>query len=134
MGMPDSRVLAHPGARYIVLSLGWVSLVLGVGGLPLPFVPSMVCLGLALWAFSRSSPRFHLWLYSHPRLGGPLRDWHAHRVIPPRAKVACAVMMALSLAYIGLVLGYDRVWLGLTASALAPILAYVLTRSSRPPA
>jgi hypothetical protein len=36
---------------------------------------------VALWAFARSSRRFHDWLYSHRVFGPPLRRWHEERVI-----------------------------------------------------
>ena len=75
---------------------GFVCLAVGVAGVILPGLPGTVFLIIALWAFSRSSHRVHLWLYSHPRFGAGLRAWHRHRVIPTRAKIAAVAAMTLA--------------------------------------
>src|SRR3546814_9486288 len=61
-------------------------------------MPTTVFLLIALWAFARGSPRFHTWLYTHPRFGPPLQAWDRHGVIRPGAKVVAIVAMAASLA------------------------------------
>jgi hypothetical protein len=48
----------------------------------LPVMPTTVFLLVALRALSKSSLRFHGWLYSRPTLSRPIRAWRAHRVIP----------------------------------------------------
>ena len=83
-------------ARLILMALGWVNVTLGVLGLFLPLMPTTVFLLIPLWLFSKSSVRFHRWLYDHPRLGGPLRAWHEHRALPLPAKRAAIGMMSLS--------------------------------------
>ncbi len=88
---------------------------------------------LALWAFSKSSPRFHRWLYSHPQLGRPLRAWHAHRVIPVPVKCLALSMMLLGLVYV--ILFVAEGWalpLGL-ALALGTVATYIVTRPHRIP-
>ena len=55
---------------------------------------------LALWAFSKSSRRFHDWLYAHRIFGPPLRQWSTHRVIPVKAKVLSVVTMTASFTYL----------------------------------
>ena len=72
--------VARPGLRVALLALGWICVALGVVGMAIPGLPTTVFLIIALWAFSRSSHRFHDWLYAHPHLGPPLRAWHAHGV------------------------------------------------------
>lgn len=37
---------------------------------------------LALWAFSRSSQRFHDWILEHRVLGPPVRRWRRERLLP----------------------------------------------------
>lgn len=128
---PQSRVLSCPGVRYGLLAFGWISLGLGLAGAVLPLVPSTVFLLMALWAFSKSSARFHGWLYAHPRLGARLRDWHQHRVIPWPAKVLAVATMAASLAYVAVFVaeGWELpLGLGLLLSAIA---LYIVTRPHR---
>jgi uncharacterized membrane protein YbaN (DUF454 family) len=117
-------------ARYILMALGWVNVALGVLGLFLPLMPTTVFLLIALWLFSKSSVRFHRWLYDHPRLGRSLRDWHAHRAIPLQAKRAAIGMMSLSWVIVALFVAESWVLPCALALVLAPIGGYILSRPS----
>jgi uncharacterized membrane protein YbaN (DUF454 family) len=83
--------------RSILISFGWVGVLLGVIGLFVPVMPSTVFFIFALWAFSNGSERFHYWLYHHKQFGPPLRAWHEHRAIPVKAKLFAVLGMAFSL-------------------------------------
>lgn len=127
-GAPGAR-LCRP-ARIGLVVFGWTNVALGVLGMFLPVMPTTVFLLIALWAFSRSSARFHRWLYDHPRLGRPLRDWHARRVIPRRAKVLALGMMSASVITIYL-FSAEAWWLpAVVAACLAPVAAFIATRPS----
>ena len=129
---PDtSEAVACTGVRYGLLLFGWLNILLGMAGLFLPMFPTTIFLILALWAFSKSSPRFHRWLYNHPRLGRTLREWHAHRVIPPRAKLLAVGMMAGSLAFVTVYVADDWTLPAGLAAVLTVISGYILTRPSR---
>ena len=132
--MPEDRILSCPGVRHGVFALGLVCVGLGAAGLVLPLVPSTVFFLVALWAFSRSSVRFHAWLYSHPRLGGPLRQWHAHRAIPLPAKIAAVAMMIGSLVFVTLFVAQDWMLPSALGALLAVVAAYIVTRPHRIPA
>ena len=119
------------GVRHCLFILGLVCTGLGVAGLVLPFMPGTVFLLIALWAFSRSSERFHTWLYNHPRLGGPLRRWHQHRMIPLPAKIAALAMMGGSLVFVTLFVAEDWVLPGMLGAILALVATYIVTRPHR---
>lgn len=120
--------------RMALFSLGWFFLALALAGALIPLVPTTPFLLLALWAFSRSSRRFHRWLLNHWLFGPSLRAWEAHRVIPLRAKLfaVCGMGGAMgwvtffspapwyAIAAMGAVVGYGS-W-------------YVLSKPSRAPA
>ena len=120
--------------RMAFLVLGWLFFGIGLVGAFLPVLPTTPFMILALWAFARSSERFHTWLYTHPVFGPPLQRWNTHRVIPASSKLLSVGAMAVSLAYL--------VWLSeappvavLSAAAIMGIgAAYILTRPSRIPA
>lgn len=97
--MPAPNPLPTPysgPARWLLLALAVLCVVLGVIGLFLPLLPTVPFLLLAAWAAARSSPRLEQWLYGHPRFGGPLRDWREGGVVPRRAKWLATGMMAAS--------------------------------------
>lgn len=127
-----SRRLCGP-ARVALLVLGLVCTGLGIAGIILPGLPGTVFLLIAAWAFSRSSERFHLWLYEHPRFGRTVREWHAYRVIPVRAKAAALAMMATTA--VGLVLLSDGDWQlpAISGAIMAAVAVWIVTRPSRIP-
>lgn len=122
----------RPGRRFGFLALGWVCLTLGGVGVVVPGLPTTVFLLVALWAFARSDPRLHDWLYRHPRFGPPLRAWHGHRVVPWRAKLGAATAMAASLALLWLG-GAAPVVLAGVATILLAVAAFLFSRPSRVP-
>ncbi|RMD62133.1 MAG: DUF454 domain-containing protein [Alphaproteobacteria bacterium] len=138
-GRVSGRVVAatpaivHAGARTGLFAFGLLCLSVGVVGAFVPFVPSTVFLLLALWAFSRSSRRFHGWLYGHPRFGKPLRDWQLHRVIPVPAKIAAVAMMATSLTIFAVFVADGWVEPLALGAVLAAVAAYIFSRPHSPP-
>ena len=158
MTEPDSREMHHAGdenpplyaratlmgrgRRHLLLVLGCVLVPLGAAGLVLPLIPGTLFLIVAAWCFANSSERFHRWLYTHPRLGPPVRDWHETGTIPPHAKALAVTMMAASWVYTAFFVFRGKTYLGavegwmmsaLVGAVLLACAAYVLTRPSRPP-
>lgn len=130
LGKAERRVCAP--VRYGLIVFGWLNIVLGVLGMFLPVMPTTVFLLIALWAFSRSSQRFHHWLYTHPTLGRTLRDWHSHGVIPLRVKILAVSMMTVSLSYVTLFLAEGWALPLLLGGVLGSVAAFILSRPSRP--
>ena len=114
--------------RYGLLAFGWLNVGFGLLGAVLPLMPTTVFLLIALWAFSKSSLRFHAWLYDHPRFGPALRAWHRERAIPRRAKGLALFMMLVSLLGLGLVSGHGWTAAGLAALVLLPVAGYIVSR------
>lgn len=114
--------------------LGWLFFGTGLVGAFLPVLPTTPFMILALWMFSKSSERFHQWLYHHRLFGPSLQKWQQHRVIPFKAKLLSVSMMSLSFVYM---LIYSPVsW---KMDVLIGVLmlygaGYVLSKPSRPPA
>jgi len=79
------RALRAP-ARWLLLGLAWLCIMLGMVGIVLPVMPTVPFLLVAAWAASRSSPRLHHWLHTHPRFGHLLRDWEDLGIVPRSAK------------------------------------------------
>ena len=92
------RMHRHLGVRYLLLGIGWLSIVLGVIGIFLPLLPTTPFLLLAAACFMRSSPRFYHWLVQHPKLGPWVHDYLDGQGIPLRGKVYAISLMWSSIA------------------------------------
>lgn len=84
--------------RVLYLCLGWLMVATGIVGAFLPVLPTTPFLLIALWCFSKSSPKLEAWLLSHPRFGPSLRNWREKGAIPRRAKIAAVSLMTMSYA------------------------------------
>lgn len=124
------RLLARP----FLLLFGWLCVGLGFVGVVLPGLPTVPFLLLALWAFSKSSRRFHDWLYNHPQFGPPLRDWREHGVVPTRAKVLAVTVMAASFVWVTFGIAESWELPALIAACLVPAAIFILTRPGAAPA
>lgn len=128
---PTGRPALCQPARTVLAAFGALCVGLGIFGLFVPGMPGTVFFLIALWAFSRSSQRLHVWLYTHPRFGAGLRNWHEYRVIPVRAKIAAVTMMTLS-AGMAVVMADTWVVPALAVAVMAPIGLWISTRPATP--
>ena len=110
---------------------GIVAMALGLLGLVLPLLPTTSFLLLATFCFARSSPALHDWIIHHPRLGPPIADWHTHRAISRKAKIAAIAMLAFALVA-GILADLDPRVLAVQAAVLIAVGAFLLTRPSPP--
>ncbi|WP_336794965.1 DUF454 family protein [Erwinia aphidicola] len=85
--------------RYLLITLGWLAVVLATLGVVLPLLPTTPFLLLAAWCFARSSPRFHHWLLHRSVFGRYLRHWQQHRAMPPGAKGRVILFILLTFAF-----------------------------------
>ena len=113
--------------------LGWCFFGLGAVGAVVPGLPTVPLMLVALWAFSRSSQRFHDWLYDHSLFGPPLQQWHSHRVIPPRAKLLAVATMLGSLTYLVFFTGMSNWMKALVVVFILVGAVFILSQRSRLP-
>ena len=79
--------------RYLLLSGGILSLMLGFAGLLLPLLPTTPLLLLSAACFIRSSDSLYKWLVSHPLFGAYLKGYLEHRAITLKAKVSALLLL-----------------------------------------
>ena len=132
---PSGPSLPTGPARWLLLALAAVCVLLGLVGLVIPVMPTVPFLIVAAWAASRSSPRLHRWLVTHPRFGRQLREWTDYGVVPRRAKWFTTFMMAVSA--VSMMVVAPAAWLPAVLggiACMAALLAWLWRRpEQRPP-
>jgi uncharacterized protein len=117
----EDSVQRQSSMRWVYLAIGWLAVAIGTVGFALPILPSTVFFLIALWAFSRGSPRFENWLLNHRLFGPTLQAWRHHRVIPAKAKLLAVACMSASLLFIIFVVADG--WMLPSAVALSMVVA-----------
>lgn len=90
------RVHRSRAARALYLSVGFLSLTLGIIGAFLPLLPTTVFVLIAAYCFARSSERFYTALLSNKHFGPMIRDWQTHRCISRQSRTYAIVLIVLS--------------------------------------
>ncbi|MGQ4879540.1 YbaN family protein [Billgrantia sp. LNSP4103-1] len=117
----------HSLRRAFYIGLAWISFSLGVVGVFVPLMPTTCFMLLAVWAASRGSPRFALWIREHPRFGPTVLAWEGERAIPRHAKWIAGIMLAFSIVV--LLMALSLVWLKLMlTTGLALLGVWIATR------
>lgn len=124
---------AHALFRALLIAAGWLCVALAVAGVFLPVLPTTPFLLLALWAFARSSPRFHHWLLTHRWFGPLVQDWERHRVIPIRAKLLAVTGMSGGMVWVTFYSSAPWYATALMGATVAYGAWYVVTKPSRKP-
>lgn len=79
--------------KYILITLGFISIFLGILGALLPILPTAPFIILAAFFFSKGSPKIHDWLMARPYLGPMVKQWREHGCISLRAKIMATILM-----------------------------------------
>ena len=86
--------------KYLYMALGFFCVGMAYIGFVVPGIPFSIFLVIAAWAFAKSSPRLHAWLYNHPWFGEFLTNWTYKKVFPTKGKYLMILVMASSLAFL----------------------------------
>ena len=78
--------------KNILITIGWLCVGLAFVGTFVPGIPTTIFLIVALWAFAKSSKKFHSWLLNHKRFGPILQNWESHKVVPRKAKILMVIL------------------------------------------
>lgn len=118
--------------RWLMVSLGGLSLAVGMVGVFLPLLPTTPFVLLAAFFFARGSTRMHRWLAEHPRFGRYLVDWQREQVIPPFGKYASTLTMVPSVAWVTLTREIPWPLEVMMAATAATVLWFIWSRPSHP--
>lgn len=82
--------------KWLLIGGGWCCVGLGALGAFLPLLPTTPFLILALFLFSKSSPRFYQMLLNNPWFGPGLRQWEASRSLARAVKWKASGLIILT--------------------------------------
>lgn len=119
--------------RYSYLSLGVLCVTFGTIGVFVPGLPTTVFMIVALWAFTRSSPKMRDWLYNHRHFGPALQNWVKHRSIPVRARQFALASLLISALVIGQMVS-GLACLAFILFVCTPVASFLWTLPSNPEA
>jgi len=79
--------------KLLFVSLGLISLGLGITGIFLPLLPTTPFLLLSAALFMRSSKRLYNWLINHKYLGTHIQNYIHHKTISKRSKIMSLILL-----------------------------------------
>jgi len=115
--------------RGLWLTLGVVSLLLGILGVVLPLLPTTPFILLSAVGFANSSPRLHQWLINHRRWGPIIHNWQDGGRIDRRSKTIALSVMVL-MPPLSWLLGAPLWAIGLQSLILLMVAAFIISRPS----
>jgi uncharacterized protein len=114
--------------RALYVALGSVSAGVGLVAVFVPGLPTTVFLLIALWFFTKSSPRLEAWLRGHRILGPYLRDWERERAVPRVVKWVAGVAMASTVVASWVVLRAHPLVVVALGVTLSVVFAWIVRR------
>jgi uncharacterized membrane protein YbaN (DUF454 family) len=90
--------------HYLLMTIGWLSVILGVIGAFLPILPTTPFILFAAWCFARSSERFHQWIIDNKYFGPIITEWENGNGISRKIRTRALLMMWFSLCFSMLVI------------------------------
>lgn len=118
-------------AKGILISIGWIALGFGIAGIFVPLLPTTPFLLVSAYCFSKTSPRFHHWLISHPKLGPPVRDWQQRGVIRLKNKLLATAVIAATVAVSVWKMNHRPELIGVIAVIIAGVLLFIWSRPGK---
>ena len=92
-------MVAETVRRWLLTTIGIISVGLGTAGIFLPLLPTTPFLLLAAACFIRSSDRLYQWLIHKRWFGSYIRNYREHRALPLRAKVIALILLWTTMSY-----------------------------------
>ena len=111
------------------ITLGIVSVGLGIIGVLLPVMPGTIFFIMSAYFFGKSSDRLEQWILTHPKYGPPVVRWQKYRAINRAGKKAA--LLGMSIGVVSLLIAQVTIWIKLAGIVfIISCAVYVATRPS----
>lgn len=85
--------------RIFLITIGAITLVLGILGIFLPMLPTTPFLLISAAVWVKASPELYDWLIHHRVFGEYIRNFREYRAIPLRVKIISVSLVWLTIGY-----------------------------------
>jgi len=117
----------HLITHFLLLTGGWLCIVLAVLGALLPLLPTTPFLLLAAICFARCSPRFYQWLVTNRWFGEYLNNYREGRGMQLKHKITALSLMWVSIGYSAIMVA-EAHWLRALLMLIAVLVTWHLVR------
>ena len=104
--------------KFLLITLGFLSLVIGIIGIFIPLLPTTPLLLLAAASFMRSSEKLYEWLLNHRWFGETIRNFREQQAIRLRTKVFAVGMLWITILFSTIFI-IDQLWIRILLLAIA---------------
>ena len=85
--------------KYFLLTIGTISIFLGILGIFLPLLPTTPFLLLASYCYLRSSKKMYRWIMSHKTFGSYIHNYIEYKAIKKRTRISAIIFLWGSLGF-----------------------------------
>jgi inner membrane protein ybaN len=111
--------------RIILISLGIISLALGIIGIFVPVLPTTPFLLASVALFAKSSPKLYYKLLNNKYLGEYIKNFRVHKAIPLKTKIfAISVLWITILSSI--IFFIKILWVKILIASIASVVTYYI--------
>ncbi len=83
--------------KFLLITIGYVSIGLGILGIFLPLLPTTPFVLLAGYCFLKSSNRLYMWIITHKIFGKYIYNYMHHRTITLKTKITSILLLWISI-------------------------------------
>lgn len=112
-------------SRIFWLTLGFISMVLGLIGIPVPGLPTTPFMILAAACFAKSSQRFYDWIINNRLFGSHVKNYREGNGIPKRSKPTILATMWVFVLFAVLIAIPDDVLISKVATVFLAIIGTI---------
>jgi hypothetical protein len=113
--------------RYTFITIGIISLILGIIGIVTPVLPTTPFILLSGYCFARGSERLHNWILSHRYFGPMIIAFREEKRIPLKVKIFATIMLVVTMSITAFfIVPLPAVKIGMGLAGIA-VIAYIWT-------
>ncbi|MFC2391177.1 MAG: YbaN family protein [Bacteroidota bacterium] len=113
--------------RITLISLGIISLTLGIIGIFVPVLPTTPFLLASVALFAKSSPKLYYKLLNNKYLGEYIKNFRVHKSIPLKTKIFAISVLWISIAT-SIIFFIKILWVKILVAAIAAIVTFHISK------